>query len=208
MSTLTIEQGAGVVRAFDSWRGTGGMFCRSPTSRLSFVSTERRRSRNGRALSTTSCPRCSGTRCWRRSPSPEGDYRPFHRYVTPEATTFDVSASLRSSGYFSHATAVFAHGLTEQIPHTIYLNVEQSQQARPVRRSDPVLGHRVFLITSAGLQVRLCPWPEPDRHPQRQADWLAGRHLAGVGRRRTCRHRSGADDDRYSRAPCLRRRGL
>jgi predicted transcriptional regulator of viral defense system len=61
----------------------------------------------------------------------EGDYRPFHRYVTPEATTFDVAAKLRPRGYFSHATSVFAHGLTEQIPQTLYINDEQSEKPAP-----------------------------------------------------------------------------
>ena len=61
----------------------------------------------------------------------EGDYRTFNRFVMPSATGFDVAARLRPRGYFSHATAVFAHGLTEQIPQTIYVNDEQSAKPAP-----------------------------------------------------------------------------
>jgi predicted transcriptional regulator of viral defense system len=61
----------------------------------------------------------------------EGDYRPFRRFVTPDATAFDVAAKLRPRGYLSHASAVFALGLTEQIPQTIYINDEQSEKPSP-----------------------------------------------------------------------------
>lgn len=131
MSTLTVAQGDDLVLAFDAWRGELQVFSQPdlqafvrqfrveakpdwPCTVENVVSTLQRHG----ALSAVEIPS-------------EGDYRPFHRYITPTATPFDVAAKLRPKGYFSHATAVFAHGLTEQIPQTIYLNDEQSQKPAP-----------------------------------------------------------------------------
>jgi predicted transcriptional regulator of viral defense system len=131
VSTLTAAQGEDLVRAFDSWRGDVTVLAQSelqafvrefkveakpdwPCTVDNVLSTLQRHG----ALSAVTLPS-------------EGDYRSFHRHVTPQATTFDVAATLRPKGYFSHATAVFAHGLTEQIPQTIYLNDEQSQKPAP-----------------------------------------------------------------------------
>lgn len=52
-------------------------------------------------------------------------YRPQTRYVWGEAPFLEVLMSLQESGYFSHYTAARMHGLTEQLPKTIYLNHEQ-----------------------------------------------------------------------------------
>lgn len=48
------------------------------------------------------------------------------RYVWGEASPYAIANSLRQSAYLSHGTAVFLHGLTEQIPRSIYVNKEQS----------------------------------------------------------------------------------
>ena len=47
------------------------------------------------------------------------------RYTWGDVSFYDLLQSLDSNGYFCHYTAVYLHGLTEQIPKTIYLNVEQ-----------------------------------------------------------------------------------
>jgi predicted transcriptional regulator of viral defense system len=47
------------------------------------------------------------------------------RYTWGDAPMYEVLMSLKSGGYFSHYTAMFFHELTEQIPRTIYINVEQ-----------------------------------------------------------------------------------
>lgn len=45
---------------------------------------------------------------------------------------FDIARSLRSpSAYFSHGTAVFLNGLTNDIPTTLYLNLEQTPKPAP-----------------------------------------------------------------------------
>lgn len=58
-------------------------------------------------------------------------YRSFKRFVTTRASALEVALSLRSGSYLSHATAVFLHGLTNEIPRTVYANKEQSEKARP-----------------------------------------------------------------------------
>lgn len=52
-------------------------------------------------------------------------YRSVTRYVYGDAPTFAVIQSVDDQGYFSHYTAMQIHGLTEQIPKSIYFNVEQ-----------------------------------------------------------------------------------
>ena len=56
------------------------------------------------------------------------NYRTHKRYIWEGASPEAVAISLRggSSSYLSHATAVFHHGLTLQLPKTIYANKEQS----------------------------------------------------------------------------------
>jgi len=53
------------------------------------------------------------------------------RYTWGEVSDFAVAISIRPSAYLSHGTAVFLHGLTEQVPRTIYVNKEQSRKFRP-----------------------------------------------------------------------------
>lgn len=53
-------------------------------------------------------------------------YKRETRYVWGEVSMFTVIQDLKPGGYFSHYTAVSFHGLTEQLPKTTYLNVEQA----------------------------------------------------------------------------------
>ena len=50
------------------------------------------------------------------------------RYTWGEVPVFDLLESLDPNAYFCHYTAVYLHGLTEQIPKTVYLNVEQKMR--------------------------------------------------------------------------------
>ena len=52
-------------------------------------------------------------------------HRPTNRYTWGEVPTLEIVQSLRPDGYFTHFTALQLHGLTEQIPKTVYLNFEQ-----------------------------------------------------------------------------------
>ncbi len=59
------------------------------------------------------------------------NYRSIIRYVWGHASPHEIGLSLKPRAYLSHGTAVFLHGLTEQLPTTIYVNQEQSPKPRP-----------------------------------------------------------------------------
>jgi hypothetical protein len=90
------------------------------------------------------------------------EYRSFERFEWSEASAYLLALSIKRGSYLSHATAVFLHALTDQIPKTIYVNHEQtikpkpsgslSQEsldrafARPQRRSNYKLKHDSWQI--------------------------------------------------------------
>jgi predicted transcriptional regulator of viral defense system len=55
-------------------------------------------------------------------------YRSECRYVWGDVPLLEVLLTLKTNAYFSHYTAIRMHGLTEQVPKTIYLNHEQRPQ--------------------------------------------------------------------------------
>jgi predicted transcriptional regulator of viral defense system len=55
----------------------------------------------------------------------------FTRYAWRDPSPFSVALSLRSRSYLSHGSAVFLRGLTEQVPHTLAVNKEQSPKPPP-----------------------------------------------------------------------------
>jgi predicted transcriptional regulator of viral defense system len=48
------------------------------------------------------------------------------RYVWKQASPYEIALSLKRRAYLCHATALFLHGLAEQIPSRIFVNAEQS----------------------------------------------------------------------------------
>jgi len=88
------------------------------------------------------------------------------RYTWGEVSTYELVLSWHPSSYLSHYTAVYLHDLTEQIPKTLYLNVEQSRKGsfsnsltqsgidaafkRPMRKSKAVAQFRNFEICLLG----------------------------------------------------------
>ncbi len=50
----------------------------------------------------------------------------FTRYLWQEPSPVEVASTLRSTAYLCHSSAVFVHGLTEQLPKVLYVNYEQS----------------------------------------------------------------------------------
>ncbi|TVQ44256.1 MAG: hypothetical protein EA365_10495 [Gloeocapsa sp. DLM2.Bin57] len=50
------------------------------------------------------------------------------RYIWGQPSIFEVALSLRPRSYLSHGTAVFLHGLNDQIPKTVFVNQEQSKK--------------------------------------------------------------------------------
>lgn len=53
------------------------------------------------------------------------------RYVWRQASPYSIGLSLAKDSYLSHASAMFVHALTDQIPKTIYVNKEQSPKPSP-----------------------------------------------------------------------------
>jgi hypothetical protein len=51
------------------------------------------------------------------------------RYVWKQASAYEVAVSMKREAYLCHGTAMFLHGLTEQIPARIYVNSEQSPKS-------------------------------------------------------------------------------
>lgn len=46
------------------------------------------------------------------------------KYIFEEPTLFEIATSIKSKSYLSHYTAMFYHGLTDNLPKTIYTNTE------------------------------------------------------------------------------------
>src|SRR5436309_15382602 len=44
------------------------------------------------------------------------------RFIWKAASDYEVALSLKRGSYLSHATAMFLHGLTDQIPFRIFVN--------------------------------------------------------------------------------------
>jgi len=61
-------------------------------------------------------------------PVGEISFRTVTLYVWAKASPYAVASALAPRVYLSHGTAVFLHGLTDQLPHTICVSREKSQQ--------------------------------------------------------------------------------
>jgi hypothetical protein len=100
-------------------------------------------------------------------------YATLTRYAWGEVSPYHLGLSVRKGAYLSHASAVFLHGLTDQIPKTIYVNYEQSEKVGGGNLTQEAID-RAF------------------SHPQRRSkyifiyeDWqivlLSGKHTGGLG---------------------------
>jgi hypothetical protein len=52
------------------------------------------------------------------------------KYVWGKAPLYELLMTLQPTCYFTHYTAMYLHGLTEQVPKTIYVNKEQTAKSR------------------------------------------------------------------------------
>lgn len=52
-------------------------------------------------------------------------YRKEKRYVWEKASFYEIILSLNPKSYFTHYSSMYLNGLTEQVPKTFYLNIEQ-----------------------------------------------------------------------------------
>ncbi len=98
--------------------------------------------------------------------------RVLERYVWRDASSYQIALSLRTNSYLSHATAVFLHGLTDQIPRIIYVNSEQSQKGvRPGTLTQPAIDRAfsskqrqsTFLFQADGAQLLLLSGKHTER---------------------------------------------
>lgn len=53
-------------------------------------------------------------------------------YVWGEVSPFCIASAVKPNGFLSHYTAMYLHGLTEQVPEVIYVNHEQRPQPKPL----------------------------------------------------------------------------
>ncbi len=111
----------------------------------------------------------------------KGPHQTITLYVWGEASPYEIAQAIRPSSYLSHGTAVFLHGLTQQMPRVIYANKEQREKpvqrqtltqpaltqafARPQRQSNLIFSHRdwrIILLSgkySEEAEVGLMPGP-------------------------------------------------
>lgn len=93
----------------------------------------------------------------------------FPRYIWDEASPYEMALSLRKGSYLSHASAVFLHGLTQQIPRTIYVNKEQTPKPASA-------GH----LTQAGIDRAFRNTPRTSNyvflHEDTRIVLLSGKH--------------------------------
>ena len=61
----------------------------------------------------------------------QAGYKDIPRYVWRGCTPLEIASTLKGRSYLSHGTAMFLHGLTEQLPRTYYVNREQSAKPSP-----------------------------------------------------------------------------
>jgi len=58
-------------------------------------------------------------------------YRPIILYTWGDVPLYELILNLKPNSYLTHYTAMYFHDLTEQVPKTIYVNVEQERKPRP-----------------------------------------------------------------------------
>lgn len=88
-------------------------------------------------------------------------YRDVKRYIWNSPSIYAIALTLKNRSYLSHGSAVFLHGLTDQLPKIVYVNHEQSPKpqggqllqeninrafSRPQRRSNYTYKYEDFQI--------------------------------------------------------------
>jgi predicted transcriptional regulator of viral defense system len=53
------------------------------------------------------------------------------RYTWGDASTYEIAQSISPRSHFSHYSAVFLHGLTEQLPKSIFVKIELPHESKP-----------------------------------------------------------------------------
>lgn len=71
-------------------------------------------------------------------------YSPLTRYRWRDCTPLELGSTLRESGYFSHGTAAYIHGLVDPVPKNYFVNYEQSPKPPPTQKPTQELIDRAF----------------------------------------------------------------
>lgn len=85
------------------------------------------------------------------------DRKIFVRYVYGEFSIYDIAVSLYNRSYLSHYSAMFLHGLTNQIPKTVYTTHEQS--TKPYKKA---------VLTQSGIDYA---FSQPQRRAETRGMW-------------------------------------
>jgi predicted transcriptional regulator of viral defense system len=96
------------------------------------------------------------------------------RFLLREASVYDLALSLRNGAYLTHYTAMYVHGITEQIPKTVYVNYEQS----PKPRSSSTLS-QASIDTAFKRRVRVSR--NEAQYEQHKLILLSGMHTGRLG---------------------------
>ena len=72
------------------------------------------------------------------------DIRTIERYIWRRASPVEVAFSTQKNAYLCHGTAVYLHGLNDQIPRRFYLNKEQSPKPSPAGKLTQASIDRAF----------------------------------------------------------------
>jgi hypothetical protein len=62
-------------------------------------------------------------------------YGKTRRFLLPEALVYEIAVSLRKGHYLTHFTALYLHGLVNDVPKTLYTNLEQTEKPSQTRES-------------------------------------------------------------------------
>lgn len=65
------------------------------------------------------------------SPTLEQYTRKLIRFTWRDCSPLELANSIRGGAYLSHGTAVFVHGLNDELPNTVFVNREQSPKPPP-----------------------------------------------------------------------------
>jgi len=100
--------------------------------------------------------------------------REITRYSWGDPSTYELAQSLNARGYLRHSTAVALHGLTDLIPKSLYLNVEQSP--KPVPSGS---------LTERGIDLAFSRKQRQSNMTYSYADWsvtiINGKNMANLG---------------------------
>lgn len=72
------------------------------------------------------------------------------RFISPDATIYEIGLSLKKHSYLSHYSAVFLHGLTDNIPKVVYTNLE----LKKMRNNNSKKLHQSNIDKAFGCNVR------------------------------------------------------